>query len=156
MAGFLPSTRMRRSLAGAALTLLVAIACAPAEATAGCHRDAGGDRAAVGPTLENLRSLGALATPPDRADSLAHAASVPFGDPRGGCSGPLCSSDPEPASAPPSPAPAPLRAEWPAIGAAPREPDPTAAPAAPEARARWTNPPLAGVFHPPRGLAFAG
>jgi hypothetical protein len=149
--GFHPSNRVRRSLAGAALALLVAVVCAPASARAGCHRNGDGRPSGIGPTLENLQSIGALADSRGLIETPA-----PLGDRRQGCTGPFCSSNADPVSSPPSIAPVRLKAEWLTIATPPPSPDPTAVPAAAEGRAAWSNPPLADVFHPPRRIASVG
>lgn len=151
MPGFLPSNRVRRSLAGAALALLVAFACAPGSARAGCHRYGDGPPAGVGATLENLQAVGALADPRGRMESLS-----PFGDRRPGCTGPFCSSNADPVSSPTPIVLVRLKSEWVAVALPPPSPDPTAVPAASEGRATWSNPPVVDVFHPPRRTASVG
>ena len=153
MPGFRPLSRRRSSFAGVALALLAAVACAPADARAGCHRNGVGSPPGSRGVLENLRSLGALGASQERAE--APAAPAPLGDRRGGCTGLSCSSNADPASAPPTFVPFRLNAEWAASCTPSPAAVPTATPAAAEGCEPWSNPPIVGVFHPPRRPAAA-
>lgn len=151
--GFLPVSCMRRIRAGAALALLVALACFSAEARAGCHRD-GGRPPGSPSVLANLQAIGALGDAQGPGES--GTAPVPLGDGRRGCTGPSCSSNPESASAPATAVPFRLKAEWAASLAPVPAPASTTAVASTEACAAWSYCAVGGVFHPPRRFAAVG